>query len=124
MSRRKDWTITFKAGAVAEAAVRKNDHHRDRLRYWEDRVIAAEKELKERGIEIDDSRADYQSTSNALQPRFDSALWQAYRDCHEKQKHHQDLVDRYGAWVRALGLASDRDQSFELDVEDVEYFGL
>jgi hypothetical protein len=122
MSKRKDWVVTFPAGVLAQAATAKLDHHEARLEYWQERAVKAEAELKEHGIEIDE--ASKSATSNYLQPRFDSALWKQYQDCAGKVSEHREKVQEYGAWMRALSLASERDQQFALDVDDVSYFGL
>lgn len=122
--KRKEWTLSYNAGVLSEAATEKRLHHEGRLAYWGDRLAAAEKELREKGIEIDESAALSRSTSNYLEPRFDSALWQQYQQCARKVNEHRDLTKQYGAWERMLSLATERSIMLNLDVEDVEFFGL
>jgi hypothetical protein len=51
-------------------------------------------------------------------------LWKKVQDCREKAHEHRELVKSYAAWNRALTIAAAREQVVELDVEDVEFFGL
>lgn len=122
--KRKEWTLDYAPLVVGAAACDRKEHHEARLAYWIDRKDTAEKELREKGIEIDESAAGAGSTSNYLEPRFDSALWQQYRQCVQKVNEHRDKAKTYASWERMLNVAKDREIMLKLDVEDVEFFGL
>ncbi len=121
MAKRNEWTVNYCAGHVADAAKAKCSHHEERLAHWQERMERAEAELKENGIELDEDR---RNTSNNLQPRFNAVLWKTFSDCRDKVTEHRGKAQKFAAWERALTIASDRGQLVDLDVEDVEFFGL
>lgn len=98
-SRRRSWTFSFSQNSMSQAARAKVDYHTERLAYWE-----AEKRR------IDDSIG----LLNDCEPMY---IYSSEID------EHQSKLREYETYLRAFNL-SDMDETFELTVEDMEFFDL
>ena len=62
---RNAWGFEFTASALATAATEKKAHHEDRVKFWETAKEAVMKEVRETGIEVNESLAASYSNKSA-----------------------------------------------------------
>ena len=91
---RDKWTFEYTASKLADAAHTKQLHHQARCKWWEDQKDKVMKDVRENGLEVNESLALSYSNSmagrgpqimvrNDLQSKFD--------ECHMKIREHDDL---------------------------------
>lgn len=121
---------------------RKARHHRQREQYWCKQLEEAEKELKEKGIQLDvyDSRSSTYvgsvgsvcsgallsgsigSPTQSFQPRVDQKLLDNVKNCKNKLIEHRDKAMEYERL--ATGYSYNPMFTFRLTVKEIEYYGL
>lgn len=119
---RKDWKFIYGTQEVAAAAAAKRDHHAVRESWWCDQQNQVLRDVRDKGIEIDESIASLYANSAVMQgaritvkDEYQTKL----NECHAKIKLHSGKAREYEGWVQFL---SDRDDSIELDCDDYLFF--
>jgi hypothetical protein len=117
---RAEWVFTYRAEEVAAAAVRRRDHHRGRLDFWELAFEDADEKLRSEGVDFRDLEVTGGQRTEVV---VDPQLMARVNECRVKIKMHTEKHDEYARWARALeGLPpSDR---MSLHVNDIHYFDL
>lgn len=121
---RERWEFKFSAKRLAAAAARKRDHHRARLKFWEDAKRKVLDEVKESGIEVSESEAgaSYANSSRAFAPQVlvRTDLQKRLTECHTKILDHANRVTEYVGWVEVL--EGNPDDQLSLHAEDYLFF--
>lgn len=94
MSLRHDWRFGYQASDLLVAAQERADHHTERCRWWTEQLDQAEADLQAKRAQ----------------------------KCRQKIKDHAYRGDKYARFVRAFAL--NPEAVLELDVSDIEFFGL
>lgn len=116
---RHDWTFEVPAKTLLTAARKKDDYHTARKQYWEDVLEESEKEMISQGIKV----KKYSVTGGTRRERsFDSALERRCNEAEDKIEKHTAKIKEYQRFRAALAQAEGR--SFELTINDWEFFGL
>lgn len=117
---RQDWKFTYKAQDVAEAAAAKRDHHVARESWWSDQQNQVLRDVRDKGIEIDESIARLYANSAAMHgARITVKDEYQLNECHTKIKTHNAKSREYEGWVQFL---SGRTHVVELDCDDYLFF--
>lgn len=116
---RTTYTITVDSRILAGGARRLAGYHTERLSWWEDEMAAAEAQLKEHGLTIQ----EYQQTGGArLQAQLDPGLAQRLQECQQKVASHRAARDDYQSW--AIFFAHEPEQERPVNAADFRYFDL
>ena len=119
MSLRKDLKFSYTGTVLHKACEAKREHHAGRLGYWEDELAKAKDVFKSAGVEI----REYAVTGGTrLQGVIDPSAQQRMDECQGKVTEHKDKTAEYDRWSR--GFKANGDATFELDPDDIAYFGL
>lgn len=101
---RNNWEFDYTAKKLAEAAAIKRDYRQTRVEWWENKKREVMAEIRESGIEINESLAQ-QYVSNAgrgptigIKPELQAKL----SECHMKIQDHMEKVRDYDGWVQVL----------------------
>jgi hypothetical protein len=121
--KRKDWTFTYTASKLAEAATAKTEKHKGKLTWWEEKKAETLKKVAESGIEVKDSVASsYSNTKGGFGPEIviDRTLQRDLTECQEKIMEHHNLVEQYDGWVQVL--SANPEARLELNQDDYLFF--
>ncbi len=123
---RKEWTVGYTTTALWHAAEAKRQHHEAREEHYAAAVENVVAEIKERGIIIE-SRPDkrFGAASSYYEPhgRIDPELDQKLGEAQSKLSEHRTKRIEYDRWTRMLAQDS-APEGFDLDIDDLEFFGL
>ena len=120
MSLRPGWRFEFTTDVLLPAAQKKLAHHRERHETWTARLREAEAELKEKGVSLKEHAVSGGEMRH--EAVIDYTYQQRVNECSEKMHKHARSVERYERWERAFQLNPEK--SLQLDVDDIEFFGL
>lgn len=123
---RKDWTFDYTAARIAEAAQARIALHEERLGYWRGQREDVLAKLRSDGLEIDEKivlayptpKAQDWARANRITVRDD--LRQQLDECHEKLRHHTELLRDYEGWLAML--SANPEARLPLDVQDWQHF--
>ncbi len=123
---RKDWTFDYTAARLAEAASGKIVHHEERLAYWRGQREEVLAKLRSEGLEIDEKivmsyanpKAQDWARANRITVRDDLRV--QLDECHEKLRHHTELVRDFEGWLAML--SANPEARLPLDVQDWQHF--
>jgi hypothetical protein len=121
--RRDEWEFEFSAGKLAEAAMGKKAHHEDRLAFWENAKLKTMHEVKETGIEVNESIASQFSSKTAAygpQVQVRTDLQTKLTECYNKMKEHGNKIREYDGWVQVL--SANAEARLKLTADDYLYF--
>ena len=119
MANRREWKFAYPADRLRRAAAEKKAYHQERHRFWTKELKKAENEVRNHGIDF----RDYQVTGGSrLEAVIDPSLAKRYSESRRKLEKHQDRIDEYDRFERAF--AKHLDDSYELDIDDMTFFGL
>lgn len=119
---RQNWKFQYPAREVADAAAAKRAHHADRLAWWEQKQRELIAEVREKGLEVEESLAAVYSSSAAphgarlmVKDDYQTKL----NECHGKIKAHGAKMREYDGWVQFL---RNRTDAVDLDCDDYLFF--
>jgi hypothetical protein len=117
--RRNEFRFKFSSTDLREAAQKKEKHHLDRLRHYEAAFADADKEM------TNTARVEEMAVTGGTQRvlRYDQGLEQKVNKLRSKRDEHKRASEVFGRWARALR-SPDGYTLFDLDIDDVEFFGL
>lgn len=116
---RESWSLEIRASVLAEAAGVKANFHLSRKAFWEGELEAAEKALKEEGI---DFRSNAISGGYRTDVVIDPERQRRVNECRERMETHKRLFEEYDGYVRFLTFAGEREMSLRPD--DITFFDL
>lgn len=120
MSGRTKWTFQYTAADIITAASKKVEHHLERAEWWAKERAKAETAIKESGIEI---RENEYTGGAKVEVLVDATLGKRLAECNKKIGYHTHMVDVFMRWQSATKRWA-ADHVEELDIDDVEFFGL
>jgi hypothetical protein len=122
MTRRDKWTFQYKCGAIRVAIETRLAHHKRRLESWQAQRKALEGQIKESGLDIREH--GYTGGTN-VEVVIDPTLAKHISKCNEKITLHRMKIEEFERWRAAASSWSGcEDDVEELDIDDVQYFGL
>jgi hypothetical protein len=124
------------AGRLIEPSRKNGEYHREREKWWTNKLEDAEIKLKEEGVSIQvyDSAAGTYDYSNIcsgaitggatqnFQPRVDQKMLDNVKNAKSKMLEHRGKAEQYEKYARAFAVGPDR--LIRLTVEDIHYFRL
>lgn len=123
--KRDEWEFPYGAEILNDAATKKNAHHFERQKWWENKKQEVMTTIKSEGIEIDESLAgEYvgkmsnYSRGTTVMVRND--LQKDLDECVAKIKEHRNKAEGYAAWTEVLSV--QKGMVFNLHQEDWLYF--
>ena len=120
MSLRYDWQFQYSRDALRKAVDQKILHHIKRIEWWEKEDDKAEAAIKEAGIDI----REYAVTGgNRAELVIDPVLLSRFQETQSKIRAHKGNLKEYRRYYRALENQSST-VGFQLDIEDIQFFGL
>jgi histidinol-phosphate/aromatic aminotransferase/cobyric acid decarboxylase-like protein len=101
---RKDWEFEYTAKQLADAASLKRDHRQSRVEWWEAEQAKVMAEVKESGLEIQESMAQsyLSNAGHAPQLGVKVELQKKLQECHSRIQKHMEAVREYDGWVQVL----------------------
>lgn len=126
---RTEWTFTYTAKDLAEAARKQRKDRLDRRDRWEKLKGEVMAEIKEKGMSVDEgvsaqmSRmkgSTYATADDGPRIRIDPSLQYKLTQAHGRAVRHDDAAREYDGWVNAL--AANPAKSFDLTIDDWLYF--
>jgi len=124
--KRKDWLFDHVASKLAEAANAKHQHHQERFEWWKNRREQVMAQIREEGLEIDESIAlEYshpkrRDWEQGAQVTVRDDLRKDLNECLKKLAHHTELVNDYQGWHQVL--SANPEARFSLDYQDWLFF--
>jgi hypothetical protein len=123
--KRNEWQFPYTAAQVAEGARLQREFRRSRVAWWADEKAKVLAEIRESGLEINESIAATISNYTSQQPggpqvMIRPELQRKLAECHAKIQSHQQAADEYAGWIDVL---KDRpSMSLQLTHMDWLYF--
>jgi hypothetical protein len=114
LSLRHQWKFPYKAADISKAAAKRTAYHEGRIAYWQEQKVKAEAELKEEPEVADQFAKAYSNTRSVNNTRV--------FDCAQKVGEHEEAVLKLKLYARAL--QTNATANYDLDAEDVDFFGL
>jgi len=101
---RKDWEFEYTAKQLADAAAVKRDHRQSRVEWWEKQKEAVMAEVKESGLEIQESMANSYTSNAGYAPQLGVKveLQKKLQECHARIQKHLEAVREYDGWMQVL----------------------
>jgi len=118
MLRNELW-FSYAGGVLASACADQVTYHEERLEFWEAEQGQAEARLRESGVEF---RVRPVTGGERLDAVVDPQRQARLNECYAKVEQHRRQVEDFQRWQRSFETNSEA--AFELDAEDVAYFGL
>lgn len=120
---KKEWEFRYSTDDLAKAAQDKVEHHTKRLAWWEQKKEEVMKEVRDKGITVQDSVAS--SVSNykgGVNPviMVEAGLQRDLNECQTKIMEHHRLLNEYDGWDQVL--TANKGQKLSLHHEDWLYF--
>ena len=123
---RKEWKFDYTANKLAEAARIKHRHHQERFEWWKNRKEQVMKQIREEGLEIDESIAlEYvhpkrRDWEQGTQVTVRNDLRRDLNECLKKLAYHTELVNDYHGWQQVL--SANPEARLSLDHQDWLFF--
>lgn len=119
MALREQLKFEFLGSDIAEACSQKVRYHKERLEWWTNEQEEAKAALKDAAVEFE----EYEYTNGVeLRVGIDQAKKARYDRCRGKIDAHRTNLEAYERWYRAFTV--NPNYTFQLDWQDVTYFGL
>lgn len=108
--KRDEWEFDYTASKLAEGAKIQKEFRLSRVTWWSDAKEKLMAEVKESGLEVNESVADKAGyLSNVIGTRsmaptisIKPELQQKLQECHQKINSHQQAAAEYDGWVQVL----------------------
>lgn len=104
--KRDEWEFEYTAAKLADGAQKQKEFREGRAKWWAEQKDALMKEVRESGIEINESVAsaisNYTSAANGPRVGVRADLQTKLSECHGKIQQHQQAVAEYDGWVQVL----------------------
>lgn len=116
---RRDWTVTYNAGEIAEAARAKAVHHEQRVDHYE--VIAGqlEAQIRDHGVEL---RTTPVSGGDRLTAVLDNDLANQLASARGSAAQHRGWLNEYVALHDMMARAAERgDPTFDVTTDDYTF---
>lgn len=123
--KRNEWEFEYTAFKLADGAVKQMEFRRDRVSFWTQQKANVMAEIKESGLQVDESVtaqiSNYSHTQH-MEPqiRVRSDLQRKLQECHAKIAEHQQAFDEYKGWIEVL--MANPEQRLKLTQADWLYF--
>lgn len=103
-SNRSNWEFEYMASVLAKAALDKKEYRQSRANWWEETQKGVIAEIKESGLEFNESLAVSYASSAGRAPQLavKPELQNKIKECHEKIREHLSAVREYDGWVQVL----------------------
>lgn len=103
-SNRSNWEFEYTASVLAKAAMEKKEYRQSRVVWWEDKQKVVMAEVKESGLEFNESLASgyVNSAGRAPQLSVKPELQVKVKECHDKIREHLSAVREYDGWMQVL----------------------
>lgn len=101
---RTDWEFEYTAIMLARAAEAKKAYRQERADWWDAEQKKLMAEVRESGLEINESVASQYATSATRGPQLSVRhdLQQKLAECHTKIREHLSAVREYDGWAQVL----------------------
>lgn len=101
---RNEWEFEYTASVLAKAANEKAVYRQARADWWEAKKAEVMAEIKESGIEINESLAQQYMSNAGRGPQIGikPELQQKLSECHSKIQSHLAAVREYDGWHQVL----------------------
>ncbi len=118
------WEFECPSHRVLEGAIRQKTFRLSRVEWWKEAKEKVMAEIRENGIEINESIAAVRNYSTPLEftPQINvrDHLQKQLLECHKKIQAHQDAADEYEGWIQVL--RANPGQRLKLTQADWLYF--
>lgn len=121
--KRHEWSFTYTAAKLAEAANAKHHLHEKKLAWWEEKKREVMKKVADGGIEVKDSvAAGYSNTKGLMGPQIviDASLQRDLSEVQSKIMEHHHKIVEYDGWVQVLN--GNPEARLELEHDDYLFF--
>jgi histidinol-phosphate/aromatic aminotransferase/cobyric acid decarboxylase-like protein len=105
MMKRDEWEFEYTAARLSDASRDRRDHRLERLQWWEQEKAKVMQEVRDSGIEVQESVANqYSNMSSAFGPQVAvrTDLQRKLTECHIKIKEHNEAAMAYEGWRQVL----------------------
>jgi len=120
MSLRTEWKFEYNGSQLLEATKKRIAHHQERKEQWTTWLNEAKQKLENAGVTLVEN--EYTTGPDSVQIKIDPELQTRHYTCREKVKGHIREIEQYQMWERAF--EKNKDIQIELDVHDIDFFGL
>jgi hypothetical protein len=120
---RDEWVFLYTANKLADAAEKQRDFRKSRIEWWEGQKAAVMAEVKETGIEVNESLGSLTSNTSyghAPQVMVRADLQTKLTECHRKILEHTNRHKEYEGWVQVL--RANPETQLSLHHDDWLYF--
>jgi hypothetical protein len=122
--KRNEWTFELKTEQLLDAATAKVAHHTQRLEFWRGAEESVMKEVREKGISVEQSLAgaNYSNKSPGYGPQIviDETYQRKLNEASTKIREHTQKVSEYDGWCQVLTANTGR--TYQLNADDYLYF--
>lgn len=108
---RDAWEFEYTASKLAEGAKTQHAHRLSRVDWWAEKKAKIMDEIKESGIEVNESLASQYSVTSALNAptiKVSTHLQNQLIECHTKIREHQQAAEGYAGWIQVLSANGER----------------
>lgn len=101
---RQDWEFEYVGSVLAEASKTKKIYRESRLAWWKTKEEELMKEVKESGLEINESVGSSYMSNAGRAPHISvrGDLQDKLSECHSKIKEHSEAAREYDGWIQVL----------------------
>lgn len=110
------WEFECPSHRVLEGAIRQKTFRLSRVEWWKEAKEKVMAEIRESGIEINESIAAMLNYSTTVRDDLQRKL----AECHRKIQEHQQAADEYEGWIQVL--RANPGQRLKLTQADWLYF--
>lgn len=125
---RHEWTIAMGGAELLPFARKQHEFHAERLAFWAREMEESKRAFKDQGITIiDNAEAEafgdrtiaYRGSVNI---KVDPTVEQRFEQCRLRVREHENKAREFNRW--AIAFERNPNQSFSLDIGDMEHFGI
>ena len=104
MGNRNKWEFEYTAAKLADGAKMQLEFRRSRVEWWQAEKNKIMQEIKDVGLEVNESISSSISNSYGHEPSIlvRTDLQKKLTECHGKIQSHQQAVDEYEGWIQVL----------------------
>ncbi len=121
MGQRHNWEFRIGISILVGAVGKKIAYHDKKYIDWSQRRDSALAKIKDKGLEV---REHQMTGGSEFKVVADAELVKHLSTCEQKLKKHRLNLEDYTRWSRALAAETKTDRMFDLDISDIQYFGL